>query len=85
MEATTQINFIDTITYNNNTIEFIQHEDYHYWLYYNGTLTDTYFPRHLEYTKDLKELYDELRFGSSRYNRKRIESFFADINPEYFI
>ena len=70
-----------------DTIEFIEHQDHHLWLYFNGMKTDTYYPRHQEFNKRMKrfKIFKRLWFGKSLYNTTKIEDFFKELVPEEFL
>lgn len=78
-----------------NTIEFISHQDLHYWLYFNGVMLDVNLPRHVaegivrEFKGNGKQAYDKLIsnlwFGKSKYNRKKVDKFFVALAPEFYI
>ena len=76
-----------TIKNSKDVIEFIKHNDNHYWVYYNGQQTDTMFPRSLSFNKNDKpyEIFKELWFGKSLYNKEKITNFFKDLEPEEFL
>ena len=76
-----------TITNDKDTIEFIQHQDHNYWLYFNGVMTDTCYPRHENFNKNMKrfKLFKRLWYGKSNYNKTRITDFFKEIIPEEFL
>jgi len=82
-----QVELVLTLQYKKNIIEFIKHADHHDWLYHNGQITDIRYPRHLsslKYTKHA-EIYEGLVYGCSNYNKQKIQNFFAQIIPEYFL
>ena len=82
-----------TIETDTDTLEFIEHQDLHFWLYVNGCMTDVKIPRHISreviynYRSDSnpKQLMDSLTFGISKYNKKRVQKILIDFAPQYFV
>ena len=87
MSNETQMELVLTIENEIDTIEFIQHKDLHYWVYFNGSKTDSMYPRHLHFDKNMKmyEIFRDLWYGASKYNKKRITNFFKELIPEEFL
>ena len=81
-----QENLVRTISYKKNTIEFIKHQDHHLYLYFNGQKLDVIHPRSCDlYSQTTAELYKDLVFGKSRFNKSRVQGFFQKVIPEYFL
>lgn len=70
-----------------NVLEFIRHQDHNYWIYYNGVLTDARYPRHEKFHKNMKriKIYNNIWYGQSKYNRKKLRRFFMELIPEHFL
>ena len=87
MEGNPQEHLAHTIENDTDTLEFIRHQDLHYWIYINGQMTDARFPRHLNLRESIREnkLYINISYGESQYNKKKITNFFKIITPEYFL
>ena len=87
MEDNPQEHLEHSIIYGDNCIEFIKHQDHHFWIYFNGAKTDAIIPRHLDFHKRMKvvKIYKKIWYGKSIHNKKRITSFFADVIPEHFL
>lgn len=87
MESNPQDYLALTLKNDTCTIEFIKHQDLHYWIYFNGVMTDAMFPRHLNFNTYMKpyQIYDNLWFGKSKYNEKKVKKFFMNLIPEHFL
>jgi len=70
-----------------DVIELIQHSDYHHWIYFNGVCTDARYPRHHPAAKyeEIYSIFENFSYGESVYNKKRIQRFFKELIPEYFL
>ena len=86
MENPQEYNALE-LTYEDNSLEFIRHQDLHYWVYYNGVKTDARFPRHENFNKNMGhyEMFQKIWFGQSTYNKRVITKFFQNIVPEEFL
>ena len=82
-----------TISSKNDTLEFIKHNDLHYWVYINGMMSDVRIPRHIadeavrdfEHKGNYHKLYMTFVFGKSMYNKAKTMGVFIDLSPESFI
>lgn len=70
-----------------DVLEFIKHQNLHYYVYYNGAKTDVRFPRHEQFNKNMKriKIFKKLWYGNSKYNKRKIGAFFANLIPEHFL
>ena len=82
-----QVNLVRSMSYKKDTIELIKHKDYHLHLYFNGQLLDVIHPRSCDLYQDTSvvEIYKDLVFGESRFNKSRVQDFFQKVIPEHFL
>jgi hypothetical protein len=68
------------IEYNGDCLEFIEHTDYNLHLYYNGSLTDVIYPRHIEDIQfiDYQKIESNLIYGESYHNKLKIKTFLRE-------
>jgi len=82
-----QVKLIKSISYKKDTVEFIKHQDYHLYLYFNGQKLDVIHPRSCDLYQDTSvvEIYKDLIFGKSRFNKSKVQGFFQKVIPEHFL
>jgi len=82
-----QVKLIKSISYKKDTIEFIKHKDHHLYLYLNGQKLDVIHPRSCDLYQDTSvvDIYKDLIFGKSRFNKSRVQDFFQKVIPEHFL
>jgi hypothetical protein len=87
MNDNPQAELILSIDNGKDTVEFIRHQDHHFWVYFNGLMTDTYYPRHDDFDKNINhiKIFRNLWFGKSLYNKTKITNFFIELVPEEFL
>ncbi len=84
---TSQNYLVLTLEAKKYTLEFIRHSDHNIYIYINGGITDVSISRHIKLHKgmDNYNIFENLKYGCSRYNEKIISSVFNELIPEHFL